>query len=182
MWCDFLCCVTWRDAMWCHVMCSHVMSWHLLWRCCEVMRWLMSLWCHVAGCDVTLCGSKWLCDVVIWYMTWSSVLQNTSSTSQCYKVLASTTPVLFCTTTYYSNITSSTPLLFRTTQYYKYSYSVLQIINPFDSRNTWNVQYNARSNKSHPRTPPNIVPATKKDCHDWSSSHMKQRCIVAVQN
>ena len=119
MWCDFLCCVRWRDAMWCHVMCSHVMSWHLLWRCCEVMRWLMSLWCHVAGCDVTLCGSKWLCDVVIWYMTWSSVLQNTSSISQCYKVLASTTPVLFCTTTYYSN-TSTTPLLFRTTQYNKY--------------------------------------------------------------
>ena len=117
--------------------------------------WLLVLcyvtWCNAMPCDVLSCdelasvGSKWLCDVVIWNMTWSSVLQNTSSTSQCYKVLASTTPVRFCTTTYYSSTTSTTPLLFRTTQYYKYLYSVFQILRlppkktvMIDPRRIWN--------------------------------------------
>ena len=42
-----------------------------------------------------------------------------------------------------------------------------------DPHHTWNVQYNARSNRSHPPTSPNIAPATKNDSHDWSSSHMQ---------
>ena len=47
---------------------------------------------------------------------------------------------------------------------------------------TWNVQYNARSNRSHPPTLPNIVPATKKDADDdWSSSHMKRPVQRAEQ-
>ena len=67
-----------------------------------------------------------------------------------------------------------------------------------DSRNTWNVIYIARSNRSHPPTPnvkycssdmkcpvqlrsisshpptPNFAPVTQNDPHDWSSSHMKR--------
>ena len=82
------------------------------------MGWdLMSLWCDVdvAGCDVTLCGSKWLCGVN-WKMIWWSVLHRSTP---YYTVLQSTTPVLLCTTQYYSG----------TTLYYKVLlqyYSVLQ--------------------------------------------------------
>ena len=46
-------------------------------------------------------------------------------------------------------------------------------ISPNTAPATNNVQYNARSNRSHPPTSPNIAPATKSDSHDWSSSHMK---------
>ncbi len=41
------------------------------------------------------------------------------------------------------------------------------------SRDTWNIRYNAQSNRSGPPTSPNIVPATKKDSYDWSLSHLK---------
>ena len=141
MWCDFLCCVMSRDALRCHVMSSHscdelssVVKW------CGAMGWdLMSLWCDVAGCDVTLCGSKWLRGVN-WKMIWWSVLhrstpvlfcttQHYSSTTlyytvllQYYSVLHSTTPVLLCTTKYYSCTTkhySSTILYYKVLlQYY----------------------------------------------------------------
>ena len=46
----------------------------------------------------------------------------------------------------------------------------------FDSRDTWNVVYIARTNRRHPPTSPNTVPPTKKGPHDWSSSHMKRQC------
>ena len=40
-------------------------------KCCGAIGWdLTSLLCDVAGCDVTLCGSKWLCDVVNLKMIW----------------------------------------------------------------------------------------------------------------
>ena len=84
----------------CHVMCSHMTSMSSVVKWCDAMGWdLMSLWCDVAGCDVTLCGSKWLCDVVNWKMIWWSVLQSITPyytvpqiTTQYYKVLQSTTP------------------------------------------------------------------------------------------
>ena len=83
------------------------------------MGWdLMSLWCDVAGCDVTLCGSKWLCGVN-WKMIWWSVLHRSTP---YYTVLQSTTPVLLCTTQYYSSTTLYYKVLlqyqFCTTKYY----------------------------------------------------------------
>ena len=42
-------------------------------------------------------------------------------------------------------------------------------------RRRWNVIYNAVSNRCHPPTSPNTVPATKSHCHDWSLSHMKHQ-------
>ena len=50
-----------------------------------------------------------------------------------------------------------------------------------DPRHIWSVTYNAGSNKCHPPTSPNIVPATQNDCHAWSSSHMKCHLQCAEQ-
>ena len=48
-----------------------------------------------------------------------------------------------------------------------------------DSHHIWNVNYNARSNKSHPPTSPNTAPATQNESHDWSASHMKRHLQCA---
>ena len=48
-------------------------------------------------------------------------------------------------------------------------------------RHIWNVIYNARSNRCHLPTSPNTAPATKSECHDWSSSHMKRYWQCAKQ-
>ena len=80
---------------------SSVVKW------CGAMGWdLMSLWCDVAGCDVTLCGSKWLRGII---GRWSGdpyytdLLRVLQSTTLYYKVLPRTTkyytPVLFYTCT-----------------------------------------------------------------------------------
>ena len=45
----------------------------------------------------------------------------------------------------------------------------------------WNVICNARSNRNVPPTSPNTAPATPKDCHDWSASHMKRHLQCAEQ-
>ena len=45
----------------------------------------------------------------------------------------------------------------------------------------WNVIYNARSNRNLPPTSPNTAPATPKECHDWSASHMKRHLQCAEQ-
>ena len=72
-----------RDAMRCHVMCSHVMSCHLL---CPAMGWnVMSLWCdwlwgHVVWFEVV----TWRCDDPKYY----SVLK---SATKYFSVLQSTT-------------------------------------------------------------------------------------------
>ena len=152
-----------HDAMWCHaiwgdviscVVSCHVMQRDVMWRAfcdelssvvkwCDAMGWdLMSLWCDGAGCEVTLCGSKWLCDVVNWKMMWWSVLQSTTkyypvlqratkchkiprSTNPYYKVLLRTTKcftIVHNTTKYYSVLHSATnyySVRQSTTQYYK---------------------------------------------------------------
>ena len=51
-----------------------------------------------------------------------------------------------------------------------------------DPLHTWDVIYNARSNKSQPPTSPNTVPATKNESHDWSSSQMKRYLQCAEQH
>ena len=43
----------------------------------------------------------------------------------------------------------------------------------------WNVIYNARSDRHHLATSPNTGPATQKECHDWSASHMKRHLQCA---
>ena len=83
----------------------------------------------MAGCHVTLCGSKWLCDAVNWKMSWRSVLQSTASatllhsTTRYYKVLVRTPRyykvLLHSTTQYYTVLQSTTQYYSSTTQYYK---------------------------------------------------------------
>ena len=43
-----------------------------------------------------------------------------------------------------------------------------------DPVHTWNVIYNARSNKCHCPNSPNTAPATKNESHDWSLTQMKR--------
>ena len=50
-----------------------------------------------------------------------------------------------------------------------------------DTLHTWNVIYNARSNKCHCPNSPNTAPATQNDSHDQSSSHMKRYLQCAEQ-
>ena len=50
-----------------------------------------------------------------------------------------------------------------------------------DPLHTWNVIYNARSNKCHSPNSPNTAPATKNESHHWSSSHMKRYLQCAEQ-
>ena len=50
-----------------------------------------------------------------------------------------------------------------------------------DPHHIWNVIYNARSNRNLPPTSPNTAPATQKECHDWSASHMKRHLQCAEQ-
>ena len=48
-----------------------------------------------------------------------------------------------------------------------------------DPHRIWNVIYNARSDRHHLATSPNTAPATQKECHDWSASHMKRHLQCA---
>ena len=50
-----------------------------------------------------------------------------------------------------------------------------------DPHHIWNVIYNARSYSQHTPTSPNTAPATQKESHDWSASHMKRYLHCAEQ-
>ena len=55
-------------------------------------------------------------------------------------------------------------------------------MNPMiDPYHTWNVIYNAQSNRHHPPSSPNTAPATQNESHDWSTSHMKRHLQCAEQ-
>ena len=113
---------------------------------------------------------------------------------QYYLVLESTTPVLTCTTKYYP-VLQSTSWLIRIT--YETSFTMrgatkgsLQLqqilrlprkMNLIDPHRIWNVIYNAQSNRHQPPTSPNTAPATQKESHDWSASHMKRHLQCAEQ-
>ena len=43
-----------------------------------------------------------------------------------------------------------------------------------DAHHIWNVIFNARGERNHPATSPNIAPATQNASHDWCTSHMKR--------
>ena len=51
-----------------------------------------------------------------------------------------------------------------------------------DPPHTWNVIYNARSNKCHCPNSPNTAPATKNESHDWSLTQMKRYLQCAEQH
>ena len=51
-----------------------------------------------------------------------------------------------------------------------------------DPLHTWNVIYNARSNKCHCPNSPNTAPATKNESHDWSLTQMKRYLQCAEQH
>ena len=148
--------------------------------------------------SILLCITKYYSSATLYY----KVLL------QYYSVLHSTTPVLLCTTKYYSSTSlyqSTTPVLLCTTKYYSSTtlyFTVLQRTTPgllctakyyssttlyykaafmIDPWHIWIVIYTARSNRSHPPTPPNTAPATQNDCDDWSASHMKRHLQCAEQ-
>ena len=50
-----------------------------------------------------------------------------------------------------------------------------------DAHHIWNVIFNARSERNLHPTSPNTAPATQKECHDWSASHMKGHLQCAEQ-
>ena len=207
IWCVFI----WYDALscvvWCHVMCSHVMSCHLLWS--DAVQWDEIFW---------VCDAMWLVAMsryvvrsgcVGWIGRWSG--------DPYYTVLS--------TTKYYSNNTLYYKVLLRTTKYYivlhlyykvllQY-YSVLQGTTPvpllvlqsiylqgaeyqrhqphhmlrlprkvtlmIDPRHIWNVIYNARSNRTPPPTSPNTARATQNDSHERCPSHMQRHLQCAEQ-
>ena len=134
-----------------------------------------------------------------------SVLQSTTPCTtryykvllQYYSVLQSTTPVLLCTTKYYSSPILYYKVLLR---YYSLYYKVL--ICKARSTNvtkccachakwlswlilvtyeTWNVIYNAQSNRTHPPTSPIAAPATQNDSHDWCPARMTRHLQCAEQ-
>ena len=47
-----------------------------------------------------------------------------------------------------------------------------------DPHHIWNVIYNARSNKSHPPTSPNVARATHNESYDWSASPAYERSFT----
>ena len=97
---------------------------------------------------------------------------------QYYSVLQSTTPVLLCTTQYYSSTTLYYTVLL---QYYSSTILYFKAAFMIDPSHIWTAIYIARSNRSHPPTPPNTAPATQNDCDDWSASHMKRHLQCAEQ-
>ena len=134
---------------------------------------------------VLLRTTKYYSSTTVYYKV---LLQYYSSTTpyykvllQYYSVLQSTTPVLLCTTKYYSSTTkcySSTTVYYKvllcTTKYYSVLQSTTRVL-------LWKVIYNARSNRNLPPTSPNTAPATPKECHDWSASHMKRHLQCGEQ-
>ena len=50
-----------------------------------------------------------------------------------------------------------------------------------DPHHIWHVIYNARSNRHHLPTSPNIAPATQNQSHDWSFSRIKRHLQCAKQ-
>ena len=161
IWCDVISCV-----VLCHVMQCDVMWCVLMWWASSVAKWcgamgcdLMSLWWDVAGCDVTLCGSKWLCDVVNWKMSWWSVLQ-------------STTPVLLCTTLYYTVLLCTTKYYSSTTLHYKVK--ALQSITSFDSPTHEMPSTMCEATGVTLGVHQILHLPTKNDSDGWSLPHMKR--------
>ena len=177
--------------------CNGMGSYEFVMRC----GWLR---CHVVWFEAVVWWGELEDDLVIRTTKYYSVLHSTTnyytvlqSATPYYTVLQSTTPyytvllrttqyykallrttqyysVLHSTTKHYSVLQSTTPyykVLLRTTQYYKalLRRKMTLIFDP-----VWNVIYNAQSNRTHPPTSPNTVPARKNDAHAWCPSRPVQ--------
>ena len=184
------------DAMWWLVLC------HVTW--CNAMSWWWAVLLQYYSAlqsitPVLLCTTKYYSSTTLFY----KVLL------QYYSVLQSTTPVLLCTTKYYSVLLqyylvlqSTTPVLQSTSWLIRITYEtsftmrgatkgslqLQQILRlprkmnlMIDPHRTWNVIYNAQSNRHHPPTSPNTAPPTQNESHDWSTSHMKRHLQCAEQ-
>ena len=142
---------------------------------------------------VLLCTTKYYSSTTPYYKV---LLQYYSVLQSATPVLQSTTPVLLRTTKYYSSTTLYYKVLFR--YYFETSFTMRvakrvtlqlhQILHlprkmnlMIDPPHIWKVIYNARSSKSHPPTSPDTAPATQKNCHQWSASHMKRHFQCAEQ-
>ena len=157
----------WGTVVSCDVAC-HVMSFDAMWLLvlCHV-TWWNAMPCDVRSCDelssVVPCNVMECYELVMPLVVGSRCVVRSGSVRQCgdpknYSVLPSTTlyyKVLLCTTKYILRTTKHYSVLQSTTPYYK----VLLCTTKF----TWNVQYNARSNRNHPPTSPDIAPATKRN-------------------
>ena len=95
-----------------------------------------------------------------------------------YKVLQSTTP-------YWKVLHEMSLTLSRATGIIVQPHQILclpqEMILMIDLCRIWNVIYNARSNRCHCPTSPNIPPATKKGSHDCPLSHMRRQLQFAEQ-
>ena len=113
----------------------------------------------------------------------------TSPNTVLYKVLLQYYSVLQSTLQY-----NTTPVLLLCTTPVPLSWLILvtyetspntapatQMTLMIDPHDTWNVIYNARSNRGVSPTSPNTAPATQKDSHDWSAWHMKRYLQCAEQ-
>ena len=124
------------------------------------------------------CTAKYYSNTTLYYkvlLQYYSVLHSTTPVLlQYYSVLQSTTPVPV--------LQSTTPILLCTAKYYSSSTLYYKAAFMIDPWHIWTASYMARSNRSHPPTPPNTAPATQNyDCDDWSASHMKRHLQCAEQ-
>ena len=198
--CSHVMSVTCCEVMRCKGMRSHEFVMICGWLRCHVVWFEVVVWCGELEEELVIRTTKY-CKYTQFY----KVLQSTTpyskilihSTTEYYKVRHSTTKyykVLLrttSTTTYYSVLQSITPFdspTHETPSTMREATGVTlgldqilrlprKIILMIDPSLTWNVQYNARSNRCEPPTSPNIV----NDCHDWSSSHMKRHLQCAEQ-
>ena len=111
------------------------------------------------------------------------LLKYYSSTTLYYKVLLQYYPVLQ-STSWLIRITYETAFTMRgATVNTLQPYQILRLLRKMnlmtDPHHIWNVIYNARSDRHHLATSPNTAPATQKECHDWSASHMKRHLQCA---
>ena len=171
LWCVPRCHVKSCHVLRCEVM--HVLHCDGMW--CGARRWdLMSSWCDVAGSDVTLCGSKWLCEVN-WKMIWCSVLHRSTP---YYTALQSITPILLHVQHFALWLcTQLSPNAAPATKSDTPGSTNAAPATKSDAHH-WlschmNVIYNAESNAHHLPTSPNTAPAMQNPAHHCLSWHMK---------
>ena len=107
-------------------------------------------------------------------------------TTQYYSILKSTSYSVLRSTIPFDNPTHETPsTMHKVTGVTPELHQILRLpqkmILMIDPCLTWNVKHNARSNRNHHPTSPNIAPAMKNDSHHWSSSLMKPDVQCAEQ-
>ena len=123
------------------------------------------------------------CLIIITYETSFTVRGTTGATIQPHQILRLSrrkTHILIVVITYETSFTVSgaTGVTIQPHQILRLSRRKSHILSP---HHIWNVIYSARSNRCHDPTSPNTAPATQKDSHASSSSHMKRHLQCAEQ-